>query len=64
MKNCDYWKSFIQTGKIDDYLTYIACTREEYIEELMQVVDRDEEGGMNAGIDYRNGNGSVSNASW
>ena len=29
MKNYDYWKSFVNTGRIDDYLHYIACTREE-----------------------------------
>lgn len=34
MKNCDYWKKFINTGKIDDYLSYIACAREEYSEEI------------------------------
>lgn len=39
MKNCDYWKSFISTGKIDDYLNYIACTQEESFEELIQAVE-------------------------
>lgn len=34
MKNCDYWKRFFNTGKIEDYLSYIACTREETSEEL------------------------------
>ncbi len=29
MKKYDYWNSFVNTGKIDDYLHYIACTREE-----------------------------------
>ena len=33
MKNYDYWKSFIKTGRIDDYLHYIACTKEEGTEE-------------------------------
>ncbi|NLK75462.1 MAG: hypothetical protein GX288_09270 [Clostridiales bacterium] len=39
MKNCDYWKRFFNTGKIDDYLSYIACTREESSEELGIVSD-------------------------
>jgi hypothetical protein len=64
MKNYDYWKTFIKTGKIDDYLNYIACTREECIDELTQYVDKDKEGGMVAGINYRDGNGSVSHAGW
>ena len=34
MKNYDYWEKFVKTGKIDDYLNYIACTREESMEEL------------------------------
>ncbi len=29
MKKYDYWNSFVNTGRIDDYLHYIACTREE-----------------------------------
>lgn len=33
MKNYDSWKSFIKTGRIDDYLHYIACTKEEGTEE-------------------------------
>ncbi len=33
MKNYDYWKSFVNTGKIDDYLHYVACTREEGFDE-------------------------------
>lgn len=31
MMNDDYWKSFARTGKIDDYLHYIACTKEESV---------------------------------
>jgi hypothetical protein len=33
MKDYDYWTSFIKTGRIDDYLHYIACTKEEVMEE-------------------------------
>jgi hypothetical protein len=38
-KNYDSWKSFVNTGKIDDYLHYIACTQEESMEELVQGVE-------------------------
>jgi len=64
MKNYDYWKKFIRTGKIDDYLNYIACTREDIIDDIMQIVDSDKEGGISAGINYRDGNGSVGHAGW
>ncbi len=64
MKNYDYWKTFFNTGKIDDYLNYIACTKEEYSEELLQSVDKDKEGGVVASINYRDGNGSVGHAGW
>ncbi|MBH1939456.1 hypothetical protein I5677_00950 [Mobilitalea sibirica] len=63
MKNYDCWKKFIKTGKIDDYLNYIACTREESIEDYL-VVDKEKEGDYLAGINYRDGNGSVGHAGW
>ena len=44
MKNYDSWKSFINTGKIDDYLHYIACTQEESMEDFIQVVDKSKYG--------------------
>ncbi len=61
MKNYDYWRDFIKTGKIDDYLNYIACTREESMEDM---VNSKEEGGFRAGISNRDGNGSISHAGW
>lgn len=67
MKNYDYWTNFINTGKIDDYLHYIACTREEVADEPGQTrsaSDEKKEGGFFAGINYRNGNGSVGHAGW
>ncbi|MBB2184005.1 hypothetical protein H0486_14085 [Lachnospiraceae bacterium MD1] len=71
MKNYDYWKTFVKTGKIDDYLHYIACTQEESMEDIIQAVDtsgrsmdRDKEGGMVAGINYRDGNGFIGHAGW
>jgi hypothetical protein len=77
MKNCDYWKSFVRTGSVDDYLQYIACTREESSDEQGQAADpvrsygyshtkygKEREGGLIAGINYRDGNGSVSHAGW
>lgn len=68
MKNYDYWKRFFNTGKIDDYLNYIACTREESMDDFLPGVDGSirnlEEGGFIAGINYRDGDGSVGHASW
>jgi hypothetical protein len=78
MKNYDHWKSFVSSGKIDDYLHYIACTKEECTDDLIEIVDksmhrmemsmnnkdRDKEGGVVAGINYRDGNGSFSHAGW
>lgn len=64
MKNCDYWKRFFKTGRIDDYLHYIACTNEDSMEDIIQGLDRDKEGGSVAGISYRDGNGPVSHADW
>ena len=60
----DYWKNFTTTGKIDDYLSYIACTREESMNDPDMVVDRDKEGDFHAGINCRDGNGPISHAGW
>jgi hypothetical protein len=62
MKNNDFWKRFVRTGRIDDYLHYIACTREECMDDFMPNAVRDKEGGVVAGTPYRDGNGSVSHA--
>jgi hypothetical protein len=75
MKNFDSWKRFINTGKVDDYLNYIACTREdtgfpdmqvEFAQEIQPELlsKANKEGGAVAGINYRDGDGSVSHASW
>lgn len=71
MKNYDYWKSFSNTGKIDDYLNYIACTQEEFSEEIVQAndmsmksVEKNKEGGLIAGINYGDRDGSIGHASW
>jgi hypothetical protein len=69
MKNCDYWKRFARTGSIDDYLNYIACTREDLLEDpVMGNINTprgmEKEGGFVAGINYRDGNGSVGHAIW
>ncbi|MBE5967180.1 MAG: hypothetical protein E7255_09475 [Lachnospiraceae bacterium] len=64
MKNYDYWEKFVCTGKIDDYLNYIACTREEELEEFGQMVPNSKEGGFCAGINYCDGNGSVGHTGW
>ena len=44
MKNYDYWKSFVNTGKIDDYLHYVACTREEIFDESTKRADTSDRG--------------------
>lgn len=64
MKNYDDWKKFINTGKINDYLNYIACTQESSMEEFGEFAHKDKEGGLSAGINYRDGNGSISPADW
>ncbi len=61
MKNSDYWNSFINSGKIDDYLHYIACTQEEGSE---IPGFNNKEGGLIAGINYSDGDGSIGHASW
>ena len=58
MKNYDDWKRFLKTGKINDYLNYIACTEEK------NHFQTEKEGGSVAGINYRDGNGPVSHAGW
>ncbi len=63
MKNYDYWRDFVKTGRIDDYLNYIACTREEIVEEY-RVVNNKEEGGFHAGSNNSDGNGAISHAGW
>ncbi len=63
MKNNDYWMRFFKTGRIDDYLHYIACTREECADEI-GCMDIDKEGGAVATSDLRDGDGPVSHADW
>lgn len=64
MKNYDYWKSFIKTGKIDDYLNYIACTRDECMEEDEQLSSKKEGGFHAGGINNCDGDGTISHAGW
>jgi hypothetical protein len=64
MKNYDDWKKFVNTGKINDYLNYIACTQEGNVGDLSKFAQGEKEGGFSAGINYRNGNGSVGHAGW
>ena len=64
MKNYDGWKKFIRTGKIDDYLNYIACAKEEGLEDMTHIADKSKEGEMRAGINYSDGDGSISHAGW
>ena len=74
MKNYEYWKDFVSTGKINDYLHYIACTREEGTDDFVQAsahgadyrmnAKRNKEGGFSAGINYCDGDGSIGHAGW
>lgn len=64
MKSYDDWKKFINTGKINDYLNYIACTQENSMEDFGQAVLMDEEGGFSAGINYSDGNGPIGHVNW
>lgn len=64
MKDYDDWKKFVRTGKINDYLNYIACTQEGSMEEAAIFTQREKEGGYSAGINYCDGNGSVGHAGW
>lgn len=60
----EYWESFFRTGKIDDYLNYIACTREEGMEDYDKLANSNEEGGYHAGTNSRDGDGIVDHAGW
>lgn len=53
MKNYDDWKKFVRTGKIDDYLRYIACTQEKDMDEFLSCIDIS---GQNADISIENSN--------
>ncbi|HHU72298.1 MAG TPA: hypothetical protein GXZ21_09755 [Clostridiales bacterium] len=67
MKNYDVWKKFVRTGSINDYLDYIACTKDMCSNETSALylgICEDKEGDIHAGIDYGNGNGSVGHTSW
>jgi hypothetical protein len=61
MKNYDYWKDFARTGRIDDYLNYVACAREDETDMSDAAF---KEGGTIAGINYGDGNGPVGHAGW
>lgn len=68
MKNYDYWKDFARTGRIDDYLNYVACAREEDAD-TSGFADQGpgaafKEGGTIAGINNGDGNGPVGHAGW
>jgi hypothetical protein len=64
MKNYDNWKKFAKTGKINDYLNYIACTQEGNTEGFSRFTQREKEGGYSAGVNFSDGNGSVGHAGW
>ncbi len=49
--NEKYWKQFENSGKIEDYLTFLACARQENSE-----TEKQSKEGMNAGIYHSDGN--------
>ena len=72
MKKYEYWKKFIETGAISDYLNYTACTREHYQDKkcVFQKEDRNKKcaevkEGENRGCSSnRYGDGSIDHANW
>ncbi len=68
MKNYDSWKDFARTGRINDYLNYVACAREEDPDSSGFTVKKPgaafKEGGTIAGINYGDGNGPIGHAGW
>ena len=61
MRNNDSWEKFAKSGNIYDYLSYIACT----VEDFTQLLSRESEEGEylsdnNTGVR----DGSISHANW
>lgn len=59
MNNQDYWKRFVKTGNIYDYLNYTACTREDRYRSSAVIVKEGEQG---SGNDKSDRNGPVFDA--
>lgn len=52
------WEQFERTGKVDDYLSFVACTHEETHGTY------EEEGGKSGNTDQSNRDGIGYHASW
>lgn len=61
MKDLKYWERFEKTGNINDYLSYTACTTEDYV---MHIEKENREGGHNGDSINCDGNGIISNTHW
>jgi hypothetical protein len=61
MNQIDYWKKFEQTGSVNDYLIYTACTSEE-----ATCYGRNEvrEGGSNCDNNTYDRDGFINHANW
>ncbi len=61
MKNNDSWEKFAKSGNIYDYLSYIACTVEDFTQLLSA---ESKEGEYLSDINTGTGDGSVGHANW
>lgn len=58
MKQETMWKQFEKTGSINDYLNFVACTKEEIH------ATYNEEGGQSGNTGESNGDGINGHAHW
>mgnify|MGYP000890501772 FL=1 len=58
MKQENMWKQFEKTGSINDYLNFVACTREEIH------ATYDKEGGQSGSTGESNWDGTSDYANW
>lgn len=61
MKNNDSWEIFAKSGNIYDYLSYIACTVEDYSHLLSK---ESEEGGYSSDNNTGVRDGIIGHANW
>jgi hypothetical protein len=61
MNYLGYWERFEKTGKINDYLNYLACTSEEA---MSGEENKNEEGGCISDSIVSNWDGFISHAHW
>lgn len=61
MNYLGYWERFEKTGKINDYLNYIACTSED---SMTGKRNMEEEGGCISDSIIGNRDGFIGHANW